>query len=147
MKDKLKSNKFNKKYLIIPVIVIIILLASITINNNTSNNGLKFNNNKSFTKSQKVKGIVFKNIKCTFDGKDSTISYTMLNETKKKIYLSNYDIIVKDKKNNRLTKIAAHITDTIDPKKSLDRVDKVVGADLTNAYYMELKVNTNKKDK
>ena len=71
----------------------------------------------------------------------------MVNETKKKIYLNNYDVIVKDKNNVRLTKIAAHITQTLAPKESLDMANQVVGIDLTNAYYMELKLNTNKKDK
>ena len=151
MKDKQgnKNNsfKFDKKYLLVLALIIIIVLAFICVHNNTPNDGLKYNKNSSFTKSQKVKGIVFKNIKCTFDGKDSTLSYTMVNETKKKIYLNNYDVIVKDKDNNRLTRISAHFTDTISPKESLDRVDKVVGVDLTDAYYMELKLNTNKKDK
>ena len=141
------SIKFDKKYLLIIVLLIIIVLAFISVNNKNQNDGLKYNKNSSFTKSQKVKGIVFKNIECTFDGKDSTISYTMVNENKKKIYLNNYDVIVKDKNNNRLTRIAAHFTDTIAPNKSLDRVDKVVGVDLTDAYYMELKLNTKKKDK
>lgn len=145
--NKKNSIKIDKKYLLILVLVIIIFLAFFCVNNNNHNDGLKYNKNKTFTKSKKVKGIVFKNIKCTFDGKDSTISYTMINENKKKIYLNNYDVIVKDKNNNKLTRIAAHFTDTIAPNKSLDRVDKVIGIDLTDAYYMELKLNTEKKDK
>ena len=145
MNKKHKVNKKNRKYILIPVIIIIIILAIIAVKDKTPNDGLKYNKNKSFIKKQEVKGIVFKNIKCTYDGKDSLISYTMINETKKKIYLNNYDVIVKDKNNVRLTKIAAHITQTINPKESLDMANQVVGIDLTNAYYMELKLNTNKK--
>ena len=65
--------KFNKKHLIIVVVIIIIIivLALIRINHKTPDDGLKYNKNKSFTKTQTVKGIVFKNIKCTFDGKVS----------------------------------------------------------------------------
>ena len=156
MKDKRLSdnNHFNArkifiivKRLIVVVILFIAIISFIRINHYTPNDGLKYNRNKTFMKEQKVKGIVFKNIKCTFDGKDSTISYTMINETKKKIYLNNYDVIIQDKNHNRLTRIAAHFTDTIDSMKSLDRVDKVLGVDLTDAYYMELKLNMEKEDK
>ncbi len=147
MKNKRRRKKNNKKYLLIPTIIIIIIIAIIAVKDKTPNDGLKYNKNKSFIKKQEVKGIIFKNIKCTYDGKDSLISYTMINETKKKIYLNNYDVIVKDKNNVRLTKIAAHVTQTLDPKESVDMANQVVGIDLTNAYYMELKVNTNKKNK
>lgn len=148
MKNKHRKKKNNKKYLLIPIIIIIIIIiAIIAVKDKTPNDGLKYNKNKSFIKKQEVKGIIFKNIKCTYDGKDSLISYTMINETKKKIYLNNYDVIVKDKNNVRLTKIAAHVTQTLDPKESVDMANQVVGIDLTDAYYMELKVNTNKKNK
>ena len=149
-KNKKKNiiNKKNRKYLlIIIIIIIIIILAIIVVRDKTPNDGLKYNKNKSFIKKQEVKGIIFKNIKCTYDGKDSLISYTMVNETKNKIYLNNYDVIVKDKNNVRLTKIAAHITQTLAPKESLDMANQVVGIDLTDAYYMELKINTDKKSK
>ena len=147
MKNKHRRKKNNKKYLLIPTIIIIIIIAIIAVKDKTPNDGLKYNKNKSFIKKQEVKGIIFKNIKCTYDGKDSLISYTMINETKKKIYLNNYDVIVKDKNNVRLTKIAAHVTQTLDPKESVDMANQVVGIDLTDSYYMELKVNTNKKNK
>ena len=144
--EKLKP---YKKYILIIVVVIFVLLVFTCIKGCTSNkdDNLKYNTNKSFTKKQNKEGIVFKNIKCTFDGKNSDISYTMINDTKETIYLKNYDIIIKDKNNKRLTKIAAHINEKLPPKKSLDWVDRVVGVDLTDAYYMELKLNTKKKDK
>ena len=142
-------NKLNKKYLlIIGIIVLIILIICISrCSSNKKDEGLKYNTNESFTKEQNKEGIVFKNIKCTYNGEYSDISYTIINETKDTIYLNNYDIIVKDKDNNRLTKIAAHINEKLVPNKSLDWVDRVVGVDLTDAYYMELKLNTEKKDK
>ena len=148
MKNK---RKLNKRVLLVPVLVIILVVTIICIKSchhkEIMDDGLKYNNNKSFTKKQKVEGIVFKNIKCTYDGENSDISYTIVNDTSKDIYLNNYDIIVKDKNNNRLTKIAAHITETLKPKESLDWVDRVVGVDLTDAYYMELKLNTEKSKK
>jgi hypothetical protein len=146
-KSKLKP---YKKYILIIIAIIFVILLFVCIKKCTSNNkddGLKYNTNKSFIKEQKKDGIVFKNIKCTYNGEYSDISYTMVNETKDTIYLNNYDIIVKDKDKKRLTKIAAHINEKLVPNKSLDWVDRVVGIDLTDAYYMELKLNTEKKDK
>ena len=69
----------------------------------------------------------------------------MVNNTKKKIYLENYDVIVKDKNNNRLTRISAHVTQTLKAKESVEMANQVVGIDLSDAYYMELIVNTKKK--
>ena len=140
-----KNQKMNKLYLLIPVIIIIIIVA-LVVKDKTPDDGLKYNKNKSFIKKQEIKGIIFKNIKCSYDGKNSLISYTLVNETKKKIYLNNYDVIVKDKNNVRLTKIATHVTQTLAPNESIDMANQVVGIDLTNAYYMELKVNTNQNE-
>ena len=142
--------KFKKYLLIIPVIIIIVLIiinrntSDLTTKNNISNDGYKYNNNKNFVKKQKVDGIVFKNIKCIYDGNNSLISYTMVNETKKDIYLDNYDILVKDKNNEKLTKISAHVTQTFKSKESVEMANQVVGVDLTDAYSMELKLNTDK---
>ena len=107
--------------------------------------GLTYNKNRSFIKEQKVEGILFKNIKCSFDGKDSLITYDMINTTNKKIYLNNYDVIVKDKDKNMITKIVASYSHDINPKKAEHMANSVVGTDLSNAYYMELKVKTGKK--
>ena len=132
----------NKKNIIIIIVIILAIFTCIKLNkrNLVEKDGLIYNSNKSFTKDQKVKGIVFKNIKCTYDGKNSLISYTMTNSTKEKINLKNYDIYVKDKKNVILTKISANVTQTIYPKKEIEMANQVIGVDLTNAYYLELKL-------
>ena len=137
----------NKKLIIILLVLIIIIGLILTIVNNkkSSEDGLSYNKNKSFTKEQKVEDITFKNIKCSYDGKSSIISYTMVNETNNTVYLKNYDIIVKDKNKVKLTKIVANITQTIKPKKEVSMSNQVMGVDLTDAYYLELKVNTSKK--
>ena len=145
MKKKKDKSRFNKKYLLILVAIVAIIIVFFIVKSNTTNDGLKYNKNKSFIKTQKVEGIIFKNIKCTYDGKNSLISYTMINKTKKNIYLNNYDIIVKDKNNVKLTRISAHVTQTLAPKESVDMANQVVGVDLTGAYYMELKINTKKE--
>ncbi len=145
MKKKKDKSRFNKKYLLILVAIVAIIIVFFIVKSNTTNDGLKYNKNKSFIKTQKVEGIIFKNIKCTYDGKNSLISYTMINKAKKNIYLNNYDIIVKDKNNVKLTRISAHVTQTLAPKESVDMANQVVGVDLTGAYYMELKINTKKE--
>ncbi len=147
-KKRRKMKKNAKMFLLIFAgIIIIVILAIIIIKNDKPETKTVYNKNESFVKEQNIGGIAFKNIKCSYDGKDSLISYTMVNKTEKKIYLNNYDVIVKDKKNVRLTKIAANVTQTFEPKESVKMANQVVGVDLTDAYYMELKLNTNKKGK
>ncbi len=148
METKHRKIKLKSIIILLSIVLIIgVVLVFILKKNNTIDDGLKHNNNKSFVQKQKVKGIIFKNIKCTYDGKNSLISYTMVNKTKKKIYLNNYDVIVKDKNKVKLVRIAAHVTQTLSPDEPVDMANQVVGVDLTNAHYMELKLNTKKKDK
>ena len=148
MRTKHRKIKLKSIIILLSIVLIIgVVLVFILKKNNTIDDGLKHNNNKSFVQKQKVKGIIFKNIKCTYDGKNSLISYTMVNKTKKKIYLNNYDVIVKDKNKVKLVIIAAHVTQTLSPDEPVDMANQVVGVDLTNAHYMELKLNTKKKDK
>ncbi len=148
MAYKQKKRKIKKKFLLILIAIFVIILICIIVSLiGPSGDKIVYNKNESFVKTQKVKGIVFKNIECTYDGKDSLISYTMVNDTDKKIYLNKYDVIVKDKNNVRLTKIAPSVKQTLSPKKSLKMANQVVGVDLSKAYYMELKLNTDKKKK
>ena len=148
METKQRKIKLKSIIILLSIVLIIgVVLVFILKKNNTIDDGLKHNNNKSFVQKQKVKGIIFKNIKCTYDGKNSLISYTMVNKTKKKIYLNNYDVIVKDKNKVKLVRITAHVTQTLSPDEPVDMANQVVGVDLTNAHYMELKLNTKKKDK
>ena len=148
METKQRKIKLKSIIILLSIVLIIgVVLVFILKKNNTIDDGLKHNNNKSFVQKQKVKGIIFKNIKCTYDGKNSLISYTMVNKTKKKIYLNNYDVIVKDKNKVKLVRIADHVTQTLSPDEPVDMANQVVGVDLTNAHYMELKLNTKKKDK
>lgn len=148
METKQRKIKLKSIIILLTILLIIGVVLVFTIKkNNKIDDGIKHNNNKSFVQNQKVKGIIFKNIKCIYDGKNSLISYTMVNKTGKKIYLNNYDVIVKDKNKVKLVRIAAHVTQTLSPNEPVDMANQVVGVDLTNAHYMELKLNTKKKDK
>ena len=145
---KQKKRKIKKKFLLILIAIFVIILICIIVSLiGPSGDKIVYNKNESFIKTQKVKGIVFKDIECTYDGKDSLISYTMVNDTDKKIYLNKYDVIVKDKDNIRLTKIAPSVKQNLAPKKALKMANQVVGIDLSKAHHMELKLNTDKKKK
>lgn len=104
--------------------------------------GFAHNKNKTFIKQQKIDGVVFKDIDCIYDGKNSLITYKISNATKKKIYLKNYDVLVKDKDGRAITKIVVNSSQYIDPNKDVEMANSVVGVDLTNAYYMDLKLKT-----
>ncbi|MBR2678608.1 MAG: hypothetical protein IKE63_04245 [Bacilli bacterium] len=132
-----------KRIIILLIVIILIIFALIKIVSKPDKkvtDKLVYNKNESFIKSQKIDGIVFKNINCSYDGKNSLISYTIVNETKKKINLSNYDVFVKDKKKVIITKIVANVQQELEPKKGVDMANSVVGVDLTDAYYLELKL-------
>ena len=104
-----------------------------------------YNKNDNFLKEQNVDGILFKDIECSYDGKDSLIKYVIVNNTDEEIYLSNYDIVVQDKNKNHLIRIVAGFEQNLEPKEEVKRSSSVVGIDLSDAYYMELKLKTEDK--
>ncbi len=139
----------NKPIIILASTIILLLIFCIVLilinKPKTTDDNLKYNRNKSFTKQQKINGIAFKNINCTYDGENSLITYTIINETNSEIYLNNYDILVRDKNKNIITKIVASYLENLPPKKEINMANSVIGTDLSNAYYMELKLKTSKK--
>ncbi len=145
---KIKKGKIKKKNLTILTIglIIIILIPLIIYNNrNTNNNKIKkiiYNKNKSFTKEQTIEGIIFSDIKCSYDGKNSLISYNITNQTDKEINLKNYKVLVKDKKGTIITNIFIDFNRKIPPKEKMTYKNSIVGVDLSNAHSMELKLNT-----
>ena len=145
MKKK-KIKVFNIAIIcLICLLMIFGLIKLISNNSKTGDDNLIYNKNKSFIKHQKIKGIAFKDINCTYDGKNSLITYTIINETNKDIYLSNYDVIIRDKNKQIITKIVASYSENVPPKKKISMANSVIGMNLTNAYYMELKLKTGKK--
>ena len=80
-----KTKNTKKKNIKVFNIVIICLLCLLMIfgliklisgSSKTGDDNLIYNKNKSFIKHQKIKGIAFKDINCTYDGKNSLITYT-----------------------------------------------------------------------
>ena len=149
MSGSIKKRKIKKIYIIIICLICLLmffgLIKLISNNSKTGDDNLIYNNNKSFIKHQKINGIAFKDINCTYDGKNSLITYTIINETNKDIYLSNYDVIIRDKNKQIITKIVASYSENIPPKKKISMANSVIGVNLSNAYYMELKLKTGNK--
>ena len=145
-KKKLIKKRIRGIFILLLIIIIIIGSIKIFTKDNNSDN-LVYNKNKSFLKKQKVQGIVFKDIKCTYDGKDSLISYVIVNKTKKKVNLNNYEIIVKDKNKKMMTKIVFSYNNDLLPNKEVEISNSVRGIDLSDARYMDLKLNSKKHNK
>ena len=140
----MKNN--SKKIIRIIVIVLLCLLVVIGIiklcTKEDNQDDLIYNKNKGFLNDHKVFGIVFKDIKCTYDGKNSLISYKIVNTTNKKINLYNYEILVKDKNKKVLSTIEFSYNNILLPNKEIEISNSVVGVDLSDARYMNLKLNT-----
>ena len=149
MSGSIKKRKIKKIYIIIICLICLLmffgLIKLIGSNSKEVDDNLIYNKNKSFIKHQKINGIAFKDINCTYDGKNSLITYTIINETNKDIYLSNYDVIIRDKNKQIITKIVTSYSENIPPKKKISMANSVIGVNLSNAYYMELKLKTGNK--
>ena len=153
----MNNKKFSIKSIIKVAIVLLCLLVFIGIiiivvkkeglNNINNSKDIIYNKNNNFLRDHKVIGIVFKDIRCTYDGSNSLISYTIVNETSNKINLYNYEILIKDKNKKILTRIEFYYNDSLLPNKEIEISNSVVGVDLSDAHYMNLKLNTKNRKK
>ena len=152
-KEKVETKKSTDLKFIIAVIIIIILLGLIIwitfIKVNTSNNEpkkeepkIKYNTNENVVKDKEVNGILFTNIKCSFDGEYSIINYTIVNNTKETINLKEYEVIIKDKDGTIIAIISPNLDENIEPGKTRD-TGNAINIDLTKAYSMELNLEPN----
>ena len=152
-KEKVETKKSIDLKFIIAVIIIIILLGLIIwitfIKVNTSNNEpkkeepkIKYNTNENVVKDKEINGILFTNIKCSFDGEYSIINYTIVNNTKETINLKEYEVIIKDKDGTILAIISPNLDEDIEPGKTRD-TGNAINIDLTKAYSMELNLEPN----
>ena len=142
MKDK-------KIIIILSIIAIILIIIGINKFNNNSNtnktntkNKIEYNTNKNFTEDKNIDNISFTNIKCSYDGKNSLLEYTITNNKDTSIILNEYELIIKDKDNNILAIIAPVLEQEILPNTSYEASD-AIDIDLTKANTLELKLNNN----
>lgn len=124
------------------IIGVIVIFKKDKTNKINESDDLIYNSNDSFLKDHKIIGVVFKDIKCTYDGNNSLVSYTIVNETNKKINLYNYEIVIKDDNKNTLAKIEFNYNNSLLPNKEVQISNSVVGVDLSDARYMNLRLNT-----
>lgn len=129
------------------IIGVIVIFKKDKTNKINESDDLIYNSNDSFLKDHKIIGVVFKDIKCTYDGNNSLVSYTIVNETNKKINLYNYEIVIKDDNKNTLAKIEFNYNNSLLPNKEVQISNSVVGVDLSDARYMNLRLNTKNSKK
>lgn len=146
-KSNLKTKRVFKVkniivFFLICFLIVFLLIVLFSNDKSSETEDVVYNKNKSFLQEQNIDGIVFKDIECLFDGKDSLIKYVIANNTDEKVYLSNYDIVVQDKNKKQLIRIVAGFDQDIESKEEVKRSSSVVGIDLSDAYYMELKLKT-----
>ena len=146
MIEKIMKNRKTIIGVLLVVVLLFVVFKAGSVVRKKEDDNLKYNNNKSFIKTKTVKGIIFKDVSCVYDGKNSVISYKIVNSTKKKIHLKNYDVYVRDKKKKLLTKIVVKYDQVLDVGKKYDMANQVVGVDLTDSYYMDLKLKVEDKD-
>ncbi len=126
--------------------IILLVPLIIIINIGKNNTKITYNKNESFQQKQVKNDLTFDNIKCSYDGKDSLISYTITNETDKEINMKNYEVLVKDENDNVITRIFINFNGKLAPREKKEALNSVLNTDLTNAKKMELNININNKN-
>lgn len=149
MKEKLMNTLKNKKIMIIGSVCIIALIISgsilfLTKNDEggsifseSKNPNLKYNDNKEFKQDIEERGLLFKNIECTFDGNESMLSYIIINKTDKDIQLGEYDLLVKNSKGEVLVTISPNLEQVLKKDEELE-IRNAVNIDITDAAILEL---------
>ena len=151
-KEKKKNGGLNNTLIIIILAIILLVAAGIGIftsmNGSKKNNKTKedkqevqYNTNEDVVKDKEVNGILFTNIKCSYDGNMSLITYTIVNHTGETINLKEYEVMVRDKDGNLLAVIAPNLDEDIAPEASVD-AGNAINIDLSNAFSMELNLDS-----
>lgn len=145
--------KTKKRLLIIivPVILVMILFSIVLIKEKRDNyltdsidTNIKYNTNKDFKKEIEQRGLLFKNIECTFDGNESLLSYKIVNKTEADIELGEYELLVKNDKDEILVTISPNIEDVLKKDEEIE-IKNTVNIDITDASGLELNLkNINK---
>lgn len=106
-------------------------------NINNNNDDIIYNENEDVIGDKKLGNVSFTNIECSFDGFNSLLTYTITNNGKDSIILSDYELIVKDKDNNILAIMVPGDTSELKSKESLD-IGNAIDINLTKASKLEL---------
>ena len=151
MKNEKKTNKWVKIIFLCLIIFIIggTVIVSFSNKDNqlketkdekATDNNLKYNTNENIIEDKVINDISFKNIECSFDGNNSLLEYTITNHSDKEINLGEYEIIIKDKKDNILAILAPVIDYVLKPNESYD-TGNAIDIDLSEAASLELNLS------
>ena len=147
------ENKRTRKPLLIILGILCILgltlfgIIKVVNTNNNKNEKVKiqYNKNKEFLKEQKIENLVFSNISCEYNGTDSSLSYIITNTSKEKIHLNEYEIVIKDKKENILAKINPNYDTDLEAGEKFNTTNSV-SVDLTKATSIEINLHPKKEE-
>ncbi|MCI6265923.1 MAG: hypothetical protein MR598_03640 [Erysipelotrichaceae bacterium] len=108
-----------------------------SIQESTQNETVEYNNNPQITEEKNINNIIFTDIKCSYDGTYSLLTYKIINKTNQTIKLEEYEIIIKDKNNNILANISPSISQELKPQDEIE-TGNAIDIDLREAYSLEL---------
>lgn len=77
-------------------------------------------NEKGVIENKDYSGIKIENIKFIYDGKNSVMSFNIINSRSAAITLGRFDVIIKDAKGNLLGKLESYSPDEIQPNELLE---------------------------
>ena len=141
------GDKKVRKTLIIALVGFIILGALIFIASKAISGGdkehLKYNTNKKFLADKKVEDLSFENIKCSYDGSDSILSYIIVNNSDKTVHLDEYEIVIKDDKDKVLATINPNYDYDLEAKAKFETSNSV-SVDLTKASKLDITLHSAK---
>lgn len=148
MKDKLDHKKIIIGVVVF-VILIVIVIVLIYFKKNEQNGGddekkpttnqgeVQYNTNQKVVEDKNINNIVFTDIKCSYDGYNSILEYTITNRTSEVVNLGEYEIVVKDKDGVVIANLSPILDVDIAPGESQE-TGNAINMDLSNAYEIEL---------
>ena len=155
-KKKKNDNKAKSKtnLLLSILIVLIIILITLVIIVNVMNNKKDVTNNKDnentgniiYNTEEEVIGdkaignITFTNIKCSYDGFRSLLTYTINNNGNSSIALDDYELVVKDNNDKTIAIMVPGAIQEIKAGESLE-ANNVIDIDLSSVAAIELRLS------
>ncbi len=124
------------------VLGLVIFLASKSLSSDDKEH-LEYNTNKKFLADKKIENLSFENIKCSYNGSDSILSYVIVNESDKTVHLDEYEIVIKDDKDKVLATINPNYDYDLEAKAKFETSNSV-SVDLTKASKLDITLHSAK---
>lgn len=127
------------------ILGVIIFIASKSLSNTKDEEHLEYNTNKKFLADKKIEDLSFENIKCSYNGSDSILSYVIVNTSDKTVHLDEYEIVIKDDKNKVLATINPNYDYDLEAKAKFETSNSV-SVDLTKASKFDITLHSAKNN-